>query len=104
MRTLTAALPGATHDVFVTRELLDADRTAGMELVRRDADLRSHAELAAVGELRRCVVQDDRAVDAGEKSLAAACASSVTIDSVCAEPYFSMCAIAALRRRRCAPR
>jgi hypothetical protein len=50
-----------------------------------DADLGAHAELAAVGELRRGVVQHDGAVDLVEEALDAA-ASSVTIASVWCEP------------------
>ena len=66
---IRAAAARATHDVFVTGQLLDPDRAAGVELVRRDADLGAHAELGAVGELRRGVVEHDRAVDAGQESL-----------------------------------
>ena len=40
-----------------------------MEAPRGDADLGAHAELAAIGELRRGIVQHDRAVDAGEELL-----------------------------------
>jgi hypothetical protein len=46
-----------------------------------DADLGAHAEFAAVGELRRGVVQHDGAVDLARKRSAAA-TSSVTMDSV----------------------
>src|SRR6202030_10778 len=57
------------HDVLVTRELLDPDRSAGVKTVGGDADLRAHAELAAVGELGGGVMQHDRAVDALQKAL-----------------------------------
>src|SRR6187402_3159578 len=57
------------HDVLVARQLLDTDGSPCVEAIGRNADLRTHAELATVGELRRCVVQDDRAVDAREKAL-----------------------------------
>ena len=63
----------AVHHVLVARELLDADRPARVEAVGGDADLRSHAELAAVRELRRCVVQHDGAVDTRRKRSAVAC-------------------------------
>src|SRR5262249_21678812 len=53
-----ADLAGAADDVFVARELGGADRPARVDLARRDADLRTHAEFAAVGELRRRVVHD----------------------------------------------
>ena len=51
-----------------------------------DADLGAEAELAAIGELRRGVVQDDGRIDLGAGSAAAAAASSVTIASVWCEP------------------
>ena len=60
---LWPGLPGTAHDVLVTRQLLGADRAACVDASGRDADLGTHAELAAVGELRRCVVQNNRAVD-----------------------------------------
>ena len=57
-------LSRTSHHVLVTGQLLDPDRSACMKLVGRDPDLGAHAELAAVGELRGRVVQNDRAVDA----------------------------------------
>ena len=42
-----------------------------MEPSGRDADFRAHAELAAVGELGRGVVQHDRRIDLVEKGLGA---------------------------------
>ena len=65
-----ANLAAAAHHVFVGGELLDAHGPARMKAVGGDADLRAHAELAAIGELRRGVVQHDGAVDALEESLA----------------------------------
>ena len=56
-------LPGAAHAILEAGELFDADRAAGMQLAGGDADLGAEAELAAVGELRRGVVQHDRRVD-----------------------------------------
>src|SRR5882672_1658647 len=56
-------LPVTVDEILVARQLLDPDRAARMELVGRDADLRTHAELAAVRELRGRVVQDNRTVD-----------------------------------------
>src|SRR3989338_2384481 len=38
-------LTAAAHQIFEARELLDADGSARMELARRDADFRAHAEL-----------------------------------------------------------
>src|SRR5690606_33050399 len=62
-------LSRTAHDVLVARELLDTDRPARVELVRGDADLGTHAEFAAVGELRGGVVQDDGAVDLRQEAL-----------------------------------
>ena len=44
-------------------ELLEPDRSARVEAAGRDADLGAEAELAAIGELRRGVVQHDRRID-----------------------------------------
>src|SRR5690606_16703447 len=63
-----ADLAAAAHDVLVARELGRADRPARVDLARRDADLGAHAELAAVGELRRSVVHEDRAVELVEET------------------------------------
>src|SRR5436190_21220594 len=62
-------LPGAVHAIFETRQLLGADRAAGVEFAGGDADLGAEAELAAIGELRRGVVQHDRRVDLVEEFL-----------------------------------
>ena len=55
---------------------------------------RAEAELAAVGELGRGVVQQDRGVDLVEETCGALSASSATIASVWCEPWFSIWAIA----------
>src|SRR6516225_4183993 len=68
-RPLRPHLPRSAYHVLVAGELLHADRAAGVETVRGDADLGSHTELATIGELRRGVVQHDRAVDALQKAL-----------------------------------
>src|SRR5262245_25469006 len=60
-------LPGAVNTVFEARQLFGADRTAGVEFAGGDPDLRAEAELAAIGELRRGVVQHDRRVDFAEE-------------------------------------
>src|SRR5689334_12786702 len=56
-------LTAAADAVLERRELLGADRTARMQAPGGDADLGAEAELAAVGELRRGVVQHDRGID-----------------------------------------
>src|SRR5436190_10938642 len=65
-------LPGAVNAIFEARQLLGADRTAGVEFAGGNPDLRAKAELAAVGELRRCVVQHDRGIDLAEEFLRSA--------------------------------
>src|SRR5882762_7659428 len=62
-------LPGAAHAILEAGELLDADRTAGVQLAGGDADLGAEAELAAIGELRRGVVQHDRGIDLRQEFL-----------------------------------
>jgi len=62
-------LPAAAHQVFVGRQLGGADRSARRQSLGRDADLRTHAELAAVGELGRGVDQHDGAVDLAQEAL-----------------------------------
>src|SRR4029077_17462023 len=52
-------LPGAADAIFEARQLLGADRPAGVEFAGGDADFGAEAEFAAIGELRRCVVQHD---------------------------------------------
>src|ERR687896_1673894 len=62
-------LPVAAHHVFEAGQLLDPDRTAGVQAAGRDANLGAHAELAAIGELGRGVAHHDCAVDLREKAL-----------------------------------
>src|SRR6476646_8091673 len=62
-------LPGAVNAIFEARQLLGADRAAGVEFAGGNPDLGAEAELATVGELRRGVVQHDRGVDLAEESL-----------------------------------
>src|SRR5207244_13317944 len=60
-------LPGAVDAVFETGQLLGADRTAGVKFPGGDADFRAEAEFAAVGKLRRCVMQHDCRIDLVEE-------------------------------------
>src|SRR6266851_7031600 len=60
-------LPGAVDAVFEAGQLLGADRTAGVEFPGGDADFRAEAEFAAIGKLRRCVMQHDRRIDLVEE-------------------------------------
>ena len=61
--------PDAAHAILEAGELLDADRAARVQLAGGDADLGAEAELAAVGELGRGVVQHDRGIDLAEEFL-----------------------------------
>src|SRR5262245_50670679 len=67
--TLPTQLTRASYDVLVARQLLDTYGPARVELVGGDADLGAHAELSAVGELCRCIVQHDGTIDAREETL-----------------------------------
>src|SRR5437879_7899252 len=60
-------LPGAVDAVFEARQLFGADRAAGVKFPGGDADFRAEPEFAAVGKLRRCVMQHDRRIDLVEE-------------------------------------
>src|SRR5579883_1802473 len=62
-------LPGAVHAVFEAGELLHTDRSTRMEATGGDPDLSPEPELAAVGELGRGIVQDDRRIDFAQEFL-----------------------------------
>src|SRR5215475_12821975 len=64
-----AGLPVAADDIFEGGELLGAHRTARMHLAGADTDLRAHAELTTVRELRGGIPQHDGAVDAVHEGL-----------------------------------
>src|SRR3546814_8786774 len=53
----------AAHLILVAGQLLRANRSAGVQLAGRDADLGAHAALTAVGKLRRGVVHHDSGID-----------------------------------------
>ena len=55
--------------VLEAGQLLGADRAAGVELAGGNADLGAETELAAIGELRRGIVQDDRRIDFFQEAL-----------------------------------
>src|SRR6266436_10126530 len=55
-------LPGAVDAILETGQLLGANRAAGVKFSGGDADFGTEAEFAAVGKLRRCVVQYDRRI------------------------------------------
>src|SRR6185295_4746355 len=65
-------LPGAVNAIFEARQLLGADRAAGVEFAGGNPDLGAEAELAAIRELRRGVVQHDRGIDFAEEFLGSA--------------------------------
>src|SRR3546814_6026149 len=49
------------HEPLIGRQPFQRDRASRVQSPRRDADFGAEAEFAAVGELRRGVVHDDRA-------------------------------------------
>ncbi len=57
---LRPRLPVAAHPVLEGAKLLDPDRPARMHAPGGDPDLGAESELAAIGELGRGVVDDDR--------------------------------------------
>src|ERR1700691_2194980 len=64
--------PGLTRSadtIFERGELIESDRSAGMHPARGNTDLASKTEFAAVGELRRCIVKDDRRFDLPQEPL-----------------------------------
>src|SRR5262245_9100379 len=60
-------LSRAAHAILEAGELLDADRPARMEAAGGDPDLGAEAELAAVGELGRGVVQHNGGIDLAQE-------------------------------------
>src|SRR5580658_10663094 len=62
-------LPVAADAVLETGELFDADGAARVQPAGGDADLGAEAEFAAVGELRRGVMQHDRRIDLAQEFL-----------------------------------
>src|SRR5579885_3769911 len=60
-------LAASADAVLEGSELFDADRAACMQASCGNADFGAEAKFAAVGELRRGVVQHDRRVDFGEE-------------------------------------
>src|SRR3546814_11137695 len=57
------------HEPLIGRQPFQRDRASRVQSPRRDADFGAEAEFAAVGELRRGVVHDDRAVDFRQETL-----------------------------------
>ena len=68
-RGLWTALSATADYVFHGCQLLQPDRTAGVQFPRGDANLCTHAEFATVGELGRRVDHDNSAVHSVKKSL-----------------------------------
>ena len=62
-------MSATAHDVLVTRQLVGADRAARMDASGRDTDLGAEAELTAIRELRRRILQYDRRIDFAEEAL-----------------------------------
>src|SRR3954463_8754652 len=62
-----SGLPGAVDAIIEGRKLFDTDGPARMQPPGGDADLRAKAELAAVGELCRGVMQHDGGIDLAQK-------------------------------------
>src|SRR5690348_5644246 len=65
--TGSAHVPGPGHHVFRRGQLRKAHRAAGVQLLRRDADLRAESELAAVDEPGGRVDEDGGGVHCGNE-------------------------------------
>src|SRR5262249_53327986 len=68
-RSLRPRLSVAAYAIFEAGQLFDSDRSTGVEPSGGNADLGAETELAAVGKLRRRVVQHDGRIDLAEKPL-----------------------------------
>src|SRR5260370_20294083 len=66
-------LPGAMDAIFEAGQLLGANGAAGMKFPGGNPDFRAKAEFAAIGKLRRCVMQHDRRIDLVEKFAGGGC-------------------------------
>src|SRR3984957_2280950 len=62
-------LSAAAYAVIIAGQLFDANPAACMQPPGSDADLRAESELAAVGELRRSIVQHDCRIHFAQKLL-----------------------------------
>jgi len=91
-----ANLAAAEHHVLLRGEALEAHRAARMQLVGRNADLRAQAVFEAIAKRVEAFTSTELESTSRRKRRALA-SSSVTIASVCCEPYLPMCSIAALR-------
>src|SRR5215469_6505685 len=60
-------LSGAAYAVFEAGQLLDSDRSTGVEPSGGNTDFGAEAELAAIGELRRRIMQHDRRVNLAQE-------------------------------------
>ena len=57
----------AGYRILVSRKFLKPHRTAGVKFIGRNADLRPHAELSAVGKARRYIVVNARRIDIAQE-------------------------------------
>src|SRR5581483_8319928 len=64
---LRPRLSAAANAVFEAGQLFDPDRSTGVEPSGSNANLRAKTELAAIGELRRGIMQDDGRVDLAQE-------------------------------------
>src|SRR5690348_17180783 len=69
LRLLAPHLAVAADDVLIGRQFLESHRTAGVKLIRADADLRAEAKLAAVGKTGRSIPVDGGRIYLMQKSL-----------------------------------
>src|SRR5215472_8208230 len=61
-------LPAAEHDPLLAGQALESDRSARVELVGRDADLRAQPVFEAVGEARGGIDHDRARIDLAQEA------------------------------------
>src|SRR3546814_19200414 len=71
-----AHLPRSAHDPFIGRQPFQCDGSPGMQTARRNADLRTQAELTAVRKLAGCVPHDNGAIESVQEGFRLFCVLS----------------------------
>src|SRR3546814_2005800 len=71
-----AHLPRSANDPFIGRQPFQCDGSPGMQTARRNADLRTQAELTAVRKLAGCVPHDNGAIDSVQEGFRLLCVLS----------------------------
>ncbi len=82
----------AADDPLQRRQLFKRHRAAAMQLTRADPQFRPQPELEAIGEIRRCVDVNRRAVDVVQETFLKLCTKDRSeIQSSLAEWLYTVC-------------